>query len=161
MPGRKSSITIVASLTTKARRSLKFAVLAHVPGKRCAAKPEPKCCWSKAASAVLNRPVAPWTNTLKSTAPRMLRHTAPRVGTVTRSGARSSTARLARMALLNSAPVGGVGRINGARAAGREVSTGDRETRTKCTTTVQVGPAPFELAPTRVAVNRALDDLRR
>src|SRR5713226_1890178 len=49
--------------------------------------------------------------------------TAPRVGTVTRSGARSSTARLARMAFLNSAPVGGAGRINGARAAGREVST--------------------------------------
>src|SRR5216684_2681254 len=59
----------------------------------------------------------------KSTVPRMLRQTAPRVGTVTRSGARSSTARLARMALLNSAPVGGAGRINDASAAGRELST--------------------------------------
>src|ERR1700719_3357012 len=45
-------------------------------------------------------------NTLKSTAPRMLRQTAPRVGTVTRSGARSSTARLARIAPFSSAPVG-------------------------------------------------------
>src|SRR6266849_4653203 len=43
----------------------------------------------------------------------------------------------------------------------RSLDPGDRETRTKCTTAMQVGPPPFELAPTRVAVNRALDDLRR
>ncbi len=82
----------------------------------------------------------------------------PRVGAVTRSGARSSTARLARTALLNSTPVGGAGRISGGQ---RSLDSGDRSTCANRTTTVQVGATLPEPSPAGVGVDRALDYLRR
>src|ERR1019366_4472295 len=98
-------------------------------------------------------------NRLKSAAPRMLRQTAPRVGTVTRSGARSSTARLARMALFNSPPVGDAGNKRRQRRGQRSFDPSDRSGRAKCTTLVQVGPPSIERAPAGVSIDSALDDL--